>query len=75
MPLGLNWREELAPEMPFHLPSYRYTVEDWAVMVSYQFLAPKLVVYEVVIAGEVTRFHWQGEVDAAGRVGEKVAPS
>ena len=61
--------------MPFHLPSYRYTVEDWAVILSYQLLAPKLVVYEVVIAGEVTRFHWQGEVDAAERVGEKAAPS
>ena len=32
------------------------------------------VVYQVMVANGATGFHWEGQVDAAGRVTEKVAP-
>ena len=77
---ALTWTEDFIgvpiPEGPWGAGTFQYTctAEDWAIYISYQFLAPRPVVYEVVVAHEATRFHWQGEVDAAGRVTEKVAP-
>jgi len=77
---ALTWTEDFIgvpiPEGPWGAGTFQYsgTAEDWALYISYQFLAPRPVVYEVVVANEATRFRWQGEVDAAGQVTEKVAP-
>jgi len=53
---------------------YTYTAEDWAVYVSYQFLAPKPVVYGVLVQNLATHFYWEGEVDAAGQVTQQSRP-
>jgi len=47
---------------------------DWVVTVSYALVDPESVVFQVVVADVTTGFQWEGEVDAAGLVTEKVAP-
>ena len=77
---GLTWTEDYigvpVPEGPYGAGTlqYTYTAEDWAVYVSYQFLAPKPVVYGVLVQNLATHFYWEGEVNAAGQVTETVAP-
>ena len=77
----LPWAEDYigvpVPEGPWGAGTlqYTYTAEDWVVIISYQFLAPKPVVYEVRVNNLATYFHWQGDVDAAGQVTENVAPT
>ncbi len=67
--LGLAWTEELTtPEGLVGLTTYQYTAEDWVVTVSYPIVRPDLTVYQVVVANDATGFHWEGQVDAAGRV-------
>jgi len=77
---GLTWTEDYigVPVPEGHggagTLQYTYTAEDWAVYVSYQFLAPKPVVYGVLVQNLATHFYWEGEVNAAGQVTETVAP-
>ena len=53
---------------------WAYTAEDWAVVISYRFLAPKPVVYGVSVENLATHFYWEGEVDAAGQVTQQSQP-
>ncbi len=69
--LGLTWTEEFAPERPFHLANYQYTVEGWLVSISYR---TRPVLYQVVVTNQATGFRWEGTVDASGQVTEQVAP-
>jgi len=77
---GLPWAEDYigvpVPEGPWGAGTlqYTYTAKDWAVYISYQFLAPKPAVYGVLVQNLATHFYWEGEVDAAGQVTETVAP-
>ncbi len=67
--LGLAWTEELTtPEGLVGSTTYQYTAEDWVVTVSYPIVRPDLTVYQVGVANDATGFHWEGQVDAAGRV-------
>ena len=82
----MSWAEDYigvpVPEGPWGAGTLQYTytahteggAEDWAVYVSYQFLAPKPVVYGVLVQNLATHFYWEGEVDAAGQVTQQ-APS
>jgi len=77
---GLTWTEDYVgvavPEGPWGAGTlqYTYTAEDWAVYISYQFLAPHPVVYGVSVQNLATHFYWQGEVDAAGQVTQQSPP-
>jgi len=80
--LGLTWTEDYigvpVPEGPGGAGTLQYTytahtergTEDWAVYISYQFLALKPVVYGVLVQNLATHFYWEGKVDAAGQVTE-----
>lgn len=70
----LAWiTEDVTPE-GMGSPTFRYSAEAWVVTISYAVVVPENVIYRVVVANEATRFHWEGEVDVAGQVMEKVAP-
>ena len=75
---GVTWTEDHmgvpVPEGPWGAGTlqHAYTAKDCSVIVSYQFLAPEPIVYEVMVANQAARFLWQGKVDAAGQVTETV---
>jgi len=72
--VSLTWAAEFTtPEGLIGMGTYQYTAEDWAITISYPIVAPEAVVYSVVVANQTTRFQWEGEVDAAGQVTERVA--
>jgi hypothetical protein len=71
---GLTWREmDLTREGQGWTGSVKcdFTSEGWAVTVYCPVLPPEVRVCTVVV-NQTTGFQWQGEVDAAGQVTEKV---
>jgi len=73
---GLTWtRARTTPEGLVGVGSYQYRAGYWVINVSYPILAPRMVVYKVLVSNEGTGFQWQGEVDATGQVTETRAAS
>jgi len=71
--LGLTWTDEnVTPEGLVGASTFQYASADWAVMVSFPIVAPQATVYQVVVANQVTGFQWEGEINAAGQVVERV---
>jgi hypothetical protein len=71
---GLTWAEERSiPEVWTGAGTCDYAVEDWLVQVYFPMMPSETVVYLVIIANQATGFHWEGHVDAAGRVEEPLA--
>jgi hypothetical protein len=69
--LDLTWAEERStPDIWSGSGTYRYIAGDWAVQVCYPMIPPESVVYLVTVGNRATGFHWEGQVDAAGRVTE-----
>jgi hypothetical protein len=75
--LGLTWAEERSiPEVWSGAGVYRYTAhtdqeaEEWATQVYYPMIPPETTVCLVTVASRTSKFHWEGKVDAAGRVTE-----
>jgi hypothetical protein len=68
---SLPWVEErLTPEDVPGGATWGYTADGWMVTVSYAVLPPEWTVYRVAVSEEATGFHWEGRVDASGRVPE-----
>lgn len=68
---GMDWTEQhTTPEGVVGGEKYEYTARAWTITVSYPVVAPENVIYAVVAADRTTGFHWEGEVDATGRVTE-----
>jgi predicted secreted protein len=74
------WKEEnITPGWP-RMPvpgwsEYRFTAEDWVVTVGHAVLPPEQTIYQVKVKNRTGRFEWDGEVDAAGQVAERIAPT
>jgi serpin B len=73
----LDWDEDnVTAEGLVGSSSVRYTAHgadgavDWVMTVTSPVVAPDSTVYHVVVDGQATGFHWEGAVDAAGRVSE-----
>jgi hypothetical protein len=75
--LGLTWTggSTLPENPPPGWSEYQFTSDDWVIKIGHAVLPPEQIIYEVVVTNQTTGFHWQGEVDAAWRVTEKVAPT
>jgi hypothetical protein len=76
---GMTWiAENITPGWPDRpVPGqldYRFTADEWVVSVSYAVLPPEQTIYHVVVTNQATQFEWWGQVDAAGRVAEQIAP-
>jgi len=75
----LTWVGDHPPaEEPVGLQTFEFTSEsasDWVVTVSFPVVAPEYIVYQVVVANQITAFRWEGEVDASGEVTEQLAPT
>jgi len=74
---GPTWREmDLTREGQGWTGSVKcdFTSEGWAVTVYCPVLPPEMRVCMVVV-NQTAGFQWQGEVDAAGQVTEKVTPT
>jgi hypothetical protein len=72
---GLSWTgQSTTPEGLVGSQSYRYAAGDWTIAISYPVTAPAETVYQVIVANEATGFQWEGEVNAAGTVVERVGP-
>jgi hypothetical protein len=66
-----NWLEtDITKEGLVGGSTFRYTAVDWVVTVSFPVVVPDATIYQVVVVDEVTRFRWEGQVDAAGQVTE-----
>jgi len=70
-----DWiEEEVTSEELIGWAILQYTSDrgygDWVVKVSYPIVAPENVIYQVIVDNETISFHWEGEVDASGKVTE-----
>jgi hypothetical protein len=76
---GASWIAEITgipvPEGPGGAGTfqYTYTAGEWAVIISFQLLAPKPANYQIMVTNRSIGFYWQGEVNATGQVTEEVA--
>jgi hypothetical protein len=68
-----DWTEEnITPEGLLGASTFEYTAGDWVVTVSFPIVPD--ATYIVVIDNQPNSFHWEGTVDAQGRVVETVGP-
>jgi len=65
---GLVDLSEVPRELLADWSTTRYTAEEWVVTISYPVVAPKDVVYKIVVTNPTTGFHWEGELDADRRL-------
>lgn len=70
---GLTWTEERTDWVGW--AEYRYTAEDWVITIDHAVLPPERIVYQIKVTNEITGFEWKGEIDAAWKVTEILAPS
>lgn len=71
---GLTWMEEEAtPEGLVGSATFRYTADDWVVIVTSPVVAPESIIFQVGLTNQATGFKWEGEVDSEGRVTEHSA--
>jgi hypothetical protein len=76
---GLTWAaENITPGWPDRPVTghvdYRFTADKWVVSIGHGVLPLEQIIYDVVVTNEATRFEWQGEVDALGKVTELAGP-
>lgn len=68
---NLTWNvENITQEGLVGSSTFQYTAEDWVIILTAPVVAPEAVIYHVQIMNDVLPFHWEGEVDADGKVTE-----
>jgi hypothetical protein len=73
------WKEENItpgrPEAP--VPGwveYRFNAANWVVTIGHAVLPPEQTIYQFKVKNRTRQYEWEGQVDAAGRVVEQIAP-
>jgi len=72
--LDLTWSERLAtPAGIVGATTYEYSAGDWLVTIVYPIVPPEETIYQVIMTNERSGFHWEGEVNARGKVRELIS--
>ena len=66
---GASWQVELAtPQSIIGTSTYRLSIDNCVVTISYPLTSPESTIYQVVLDDYAAQFHWEGEIDAQGLV-------